>query len=64
MEYEIDDDPQGRDGEPDTPDYNEESRITREHRALKNQSSVKAEQYPASERKAQSLVRKDEKSGG
>ena len=54
MEYEIFDDPQG--GEPDTPDYDDDSEVTRDHRALKNQSSVRPEQYPASERADQSLV--------
>ena len=58
MEFEIHDDPQFVDGEPDTPDYDENSQVTEEHRALQNQSSAKPEQYPEGEREAQSLVRK------
>lgn len=42
----------------DKPDDANDSEITREHRALMNQSSTKAEDYPAEERAAQSLVDK------
>lgn len=54
MEYEISDDPQG--GEPDTPDYEDDSDVTEDHRALRNQSSIRPEGYPAAERADQSLV--------
>ena len=61
MEFEISDDPQGQDGEPDTPDYNDKSEVIEEHRALINQDSTTPEKYPKKEREAQSLVRKDKK---
>lgn len=47
--------------EDDYPDTDDNSRIVKEHRALKHQSSVKATDYPASERAAQSLVRAKKK---
>ena len=42
-------------------DDSNDSEITREHRALMNQSSVDAEDYPSDEREAQSLVQKDKR---
>ena len=42
----------------DKPDGNNDSEITREHRALMNQGSAKPEDYPEDEREAQSLVNK------
>ncbi|NTZ41786.1 hypothetical protein G7A66_01520 [Altererythrobacter sp. SALINAS58] len=54
MEYEISDDPQGC--EPNTPDYDDDSEVTENHRALKNQSSIRPEEYPAAVRADQSLV--------
>ena len=45
----------------DKPDGKNDSEITREHRALMNQSSAKPEDYPESERDAQSLVQKDKR---
>lgn len=56
MEYEISDDPQGIDGTPDTEEYREEEKVVERHRALQNQSSVEAKDYPRKDRKAQSLV--------
>ena len=53
MEYEIHDDPQG---DADFPDGDRDGGITEDHIALKNQSSVDADDYPEEERKAQSLV--------
>lgn len=53
MEYEIHDEPQGED---DLPEGDRDGGITRDHIALKNQSSVEAEDYPLEDRKAQSLV--------
>lgn len=50
MEYEIDDDPQGMDGEPDTPDYNDRSDVVKKHRALKNQGETTPERYPKKDR--------------
>ena len=55
MEYEIDDDPQG---EKDENLGKRDGGIIEDHRALKNQSSVKAEDYPVKDRRAQSLVGK------
>ena len=37
------------------PDTDDNSRVVKDHRALRNQSSVKATQYPKSGREAQSL---------
>jgi hypothetical protein len=54
MEYEIDDDPQGRDEEYDR--SRRDGGITEDHIALQNQSSVKADDYPAEQRRDQSLV--------
>lgn len=34
----------------------QDSEVVKDHRALQNQSSVKATDYPVSQRKAQSLV--------
>ena len=45
----------------DTPDDANDSEITREHRALMNQSSTRPEKYPEDERDAQSLVQKDKR---
>jgi hypothetical protein len=56
MEYEIDDDPQG---EPEREEAARDGGIVEDHIALKNQSSVKARQYPKSQRENQSLVNKD-----
>lgn len=42
--------------DPKKPDPTDTSRVTEEHRALQNQSSVTADQYPKSQRAAQSLV--------
>lgn len=58
MEYEIDDEPQN------TEEHAEGARdggIVEDHIALKNQSSVKPEDYPASTRKGASLVQADRK---
>ncbi|WP_168157301.1 hypothetical protein [Erythrobacter sp. QSSC1-22B] len=55
MEYEIDDDPQG---EKDKNLGDRTGGIVEDHRALKNQSSVKATDYPVKDRRAQSLVGK------
>ncbi len=54
MEFEIHDEPQGMDE--DTEAYRDGG-IVEDHIALQNQSSVEASDYPASERRAQSLVR-------
>ncbi|RDC59956.1 hypothetical protein HME9302_01153 [Alteripontixanthobacter maritimus] len=59
MEYEMTDEPQRSEGEPEAPDYEDTSETTEEHRALMNQSSVKPSQYPKSELAAQSLVQKN-----
>ena len=45
----------------DKPDAEKNSEITREHRALMNQGSVKAEDYPAEQRDAQSLIDKSKR---
>jgi len=45
----------------DKPDDANDSEVTREHRALMNQSSTKPEKYPEDERDAQSLVQKDKR---
>ena len=45
----------------DKPDGKNDSEITREHRALMNQGSVEAEDYPEEVRAAQSLVDKDKR---
>ena len=50
MEYEINDDPQGMDGEPDTPDYNDRSKVVENHRALQNQGETKPSKYPKADR--------------
>ena len=58
MEYEIDDEPQN------TEEHAEGARdggIVEDHIALKNQSSVKPEDYPEDEREAQSLVDKSKR---
>ena len=47
----------------DYPDTEDTSRVTEEHRALQNQSSVKATDYPAATRAAQSLVDKTKSAG-
>lgn len=44
MEYEIRDNPEV--------EYDEQGEVIEHHSALKNQSSVEAEQYPAKKRKA------------
>ena len=55
MEFEISDDPQGEQDE----DFGDrDDGIVEDHSALKNQSSVKPEDYPLKERQAQSLVNK------
>ena len=53
MEYEIHDDPQG---ERDDYEGDRDGGLVEDHIALKNQSSVDADDYPEEERKAQSLV--------
>lgn len=53
MEYEIDDDPQG---ERDEPEGDRDGGIVEDHIALKNQSSVKPEDYPKKQRQDQSLA--------
>ena len=50
MEYEMQDDPQGHDGEPDTPDYNDRSELIEEHRATMNQGETTPEKYPKEKR--------------
>jgi hypothetical protein len=55
MEYEIDDDPQG---EEDENLGDRDGGIVEDHSALKNQSSVKAQDYPVEDRRNQSLVNK------
>ena len=42
--------------DPKKPDPSDTSRVTEEHRALQNQSSVTADEYPKEQREAQSLV--------
>ena len=54
MEFEIHDEPQGMDE--DIEAYRDGG-IVEDHIALQNQSSVDASDYPAGERRAQSLVR-------
>ncbi|RPF70267.1 hypothetical protein [Aurantiacibacter spongiae] len=44
MEYEIDDQPQGANGAAEEDDN--DSAVVRDHRALKNQSSVNPRDYP------------------
>ncbi|ABC63323.1 hypothetical protein [Erythrobacter litoralis] len=57
-----DDDPKSK---PDKyPDTDDNSRVTKEHRALKNQSSVKAVDYPKEQRDGQSLVDKSKDAAG
>ena len=53
MEYEINDDPQGRH---DTEEGDRDGGITKDHQALRNQSSVQPGDYPADKRKAQRLT--------
>ena len=53
MEYEIHDDPQGLHEEKEA--YRDGG-VVEDHIALQNQSSVTANDYPVSERRAQSLV--------
>lgn len=53
MEYEIDDDPQGQ---KDEPEGDRDGGIVEDHSALKNQSSVRPEDYPAKQRRNQSLT--------
>ena len=55
MEFEIHDDPQGME---ESDEAYRDGGLVEDHIALKNQSSIKASDYPASERKAQSLVNK------
>ena len=50
MEYEMQDEPQGRDGEPDTPDYNDRSKLIEEHRSTMNQGETTPEKYPKEKR--------------
>ena len=50
MEYEMQDDPQGMDGEPDTPDYNDRSEVVEKHRALQNQGETTPQKYPKKDR--------------
>ena len=57
MGYDISDDPQG---EEEGVEGNRQGGVVEDHIALKNQSSVEAEDYPEDERKAQSLVRQPE----
>ena len=45
----------------DKPNGENDSEITREHRALMNQSSTSPEKYPEKEREAQSLVDKSKR---
>ena len=45
----------------DKPEGKNDSKITREHRALMNQSSTSPEKYPEKEREAQSLVDKSKR---
>lgn len=53
MEYEIEDDPQG--GE-EMSDGDRDGGIVRNHRALRNQSHVQPDDYPAKRRKGQRLT--------
>ena len=56
MEYEMEDEPRKSADED-----GDESWVTRDHRALRNQSSVKPSQYPgAKERKALVIPEEDE----
>jgi len=45
----------------DKPDGTNDSEVTREHRALMNQSSTSPDEYPEEERAAQSLVDKNKR---
>ncbi|MEL7728399.1 hypothetical protein AAG612_02560 [Citromicrobium bathyomarinum] len=45
----------------DKPDGTNDSEVTREHRALMNQSSTSPDEYPEEERAAQSLVDKSKR---
>ncbi|WP_010413487.1 hypothetical protein [Citromicrobium sp. JLT1363] len=45
----------------DKPDDANDSEVTREHRALMNQSSTDPQEYPEEERAAQSLVDKSKR---
>lgn len=53
MEYEIDDGPQGLEEDDEAA---RDGGIVEDHIALKNQSSVQPDDYPASYRRATSLV--------
>ena len=55
MEYEISDNPEV--------EYDEQGEVIEHHNALKNQSSVDADDYPLEDRKAASLVRPSHKKG-
>ena len=57
MEFEIMDEPQGLDEEDET---TADGGLIEDHIALRNQSSVSPEDYPRSQRRDQSLVRKPE----
>lgn len=59
----------GTDTDPSTeeehyPDTDDNSRVTKEHRALQNQSSVRAIDYPKADRQAASLVDKSKSAAG
>ena len=58
MEYEIDDDPQGLQ---DEPEGDRDFGLVEDHIALKNQSSVSPEEYPKKQRQDQSLAQKPDK---
>ena len=58
MEYEIDDDPQGLQ---DEPEGDRDGGLVEDHIALKNQSSVSLEDYPKKQRQDQSLAQKPDK---
>ena len=45
----------------DKPDDANDSEVTRQHRALMNQSSTKPDEYPKEQRAAQSLVDKSKR---
>ena len=55
MGYDIHDEPQG---DEDFPEGDRKGGVVEDHIALKNQSSVQPDDYPAEERSAQSLVNK------
>ena len=55
MEFEIGDDPQG---EQDEELGDRDGGILEDHSALKNQSTVKPEDYPLKDRREQSLLNK------